>query len=297
MGLIYEKSAELDNNFKYSDSDVDIVYGYANWKVENMAAGLLIGWVQGKSASDYQAVDALGNPAGTVPLGGNRYSADYFAFLPYFTGKFGPFGVQAEARFNAGTARDFYNNFPGGVQLKDADADWWAWNLEGTFDFGMGFAELGYAFASGQGRNSSDVEGTTLGDDWEKLYILTSSTGPQSDTGALGGYGNWSATGGNTSGISLFYGGATFKPMENLSVGALIGYGQADETQLFQDSDLGWEFDVFANYTIFDNLTNSFKVAYLNAGDYFKGDKYDFARKSDFEGDVWTLFNEIKLSF
>jgi hypothetical protein len=163
----------------------------------------------------------------------------------------------------------------------------------------MGSAELGYAFASGQPHdpNQTDVEYKAPGDDWEKLYILNGSTGPGTDAKVLGGYGNFSNNGANTDGFNLLYAGAMFKPMENLGLGFMWGWGTADETRENQSDDLGWEIDLIAKYTIFDNLTNTFKVAYLGAGDYWKGDKYDYARDDDFDSDVWAVFNEIKLSF
>jgi len=285
--LIYQKSAEADggsdgynNGFGTSDSDADTFYPAINWKAENMSAGVLGAYTSGKTASD---------------IGAGAYKSDTYAVIPYFNGKFGPFGLMAEGRWNFGTANDYYDK-----SLKDKDSTAWQFNVEGNFDFGIGTAELGYAFTSGQNSKSKDQEGITLGDDWEKMYILTGSTGPISDPGALGGYGNWSATGGNLNGLSMIYGGATFKPMEALSVGALLAYAKADKTESGQKNDVGFEVDVFAVYTIFDNLTNTFKVSYLDAGDYFKGSKYDAgyaARNSDFDSDVWAFHNELKLSF
>jgi hypothetical protein len=293
---IYQKSAELDDNFAYADSDVDVLYGAGVWKSENMSAGLLVGWIKGKSGSDYITTDYLGNPAGTIPLGGNRFTQDYWAFLPFFTGKFGPFGIQAEGRWDTGTSVEYVD--PEEVTgKKDAKAKGYAYNVEGTFDFGMGAAQLGYAYTRGNDPESSDNEFMALGDDWEKLFILTGSTGAVSDRGALGGYGNFSSSGGNKDGLKLLYGGANFKPMENLDLGFLLGWGKSDQTDYNQSNDLGWEIDFIAKYTIFDNLTNTFKVAYLGAGDYWKGDKYDYARSEDFDSDVWAVFNELKLSF
>jgi len=278
---IYQKSAEQDAGYSVSDEDADTLFLAANWKAESMSAGVLGGYTWGKTASD------LAPPA--------NYSSDTYFLIPYFNGKFGPFGLQAEGRWNMGKAKDFYTS-----GVKDQDSTAWQFLVEGSFDFGIGSAELGYAFTSGQNSTSKDQEGITFGDDWEKMYILTGSTGPISDGGALGGYGNWSLTGGNLNGLKMIYGGATFKPMEALGVGFLAAWAEADKTESGQKNDVGFEIDVFAVYTIFDNLTNTFKVSYLDAGDYFKGSKYDAgyaARNSDFDSDVWAFHNELKLSF
>jgi hypothetical protein len=276
--LIYQKSAELDNNFATNDSDADTFYPAINWKGENMSAGLLGAYTWGKTSSD---------------IGAGAFKSETGLIIPYFSGKFGPFGLIAEGRWNFGKANKYYDK-----ALKDRNSKAWQFLVEGSFDFGMGTAELGYAWTKGENSKSKDQEGITFGDDWEKMYILTGSTGPV--PGSLGGYGNWSATGGNLNGLQMIYGGATFKPMENLSVGGLFGWGKVDKTESGQNNDAGWEIDLFASYTIFDNLTNTFKVAYLDAGDYFMGSKNDpgYAdRKKDFESSVWAFHNELKLSF
>jgi hypothetical protein len=290
---IYQKSAELDQGFETADTDADTFYLAGVWKHETMSAGLLGAYTSGKTASD--------TAPGTAATPASRYYSGKYALLPYFTGKFGPFGLVAEGIFNFGKAVEWVENIPG---LQDRDATGYSWNLEGTFDFGMGSAQLGYAFASGQEKpkfagDQVDNTAGTIGADWCKLLIMTGDTVPATDGGALGGYGSW-GNGGNQDGIGLIYAGADFKPMENLSLGFVWGWGKADETDPGQDSDIGWEIDVNATYTIFDNLTNFLSVGYLSGGDYFQGSKWDanyWARKQNFDSDVWAVLNELKLSF
>lgn len=298
---IYEKIAERDNQFKTVDTDKDALFLAGVWKAETMSAGLLGAWIPNKINSDLI-------PQGTASALDNRTYANQYALLPFFTGKWGAFGFQAEGRWDFGKAKDFVDEVRSDGSInKDGDFKGWSLNLEGSFDFGMGSAQLGYAYVTGQERDyvngvqvySNDVTGGQIGADWAKLYILTGDTGPTSGTGALGGIGAFGA-GGNPDGISLLYGGADFKPMENLSLGFMLGWGKANETWDGQDTDLGWEIDLIAKYTIFDNLTNTFKVAYLGSGDYWKGSKYDddAAYIDDkFDKDVWAIFNELKLSF
>ena len=51
-------------------------------------------------------------------------------------------------------------------------------------------------------RRSVDATAGNIGDDWEKMLIMTGDTVPATNGGALGGYGNWS-NGGNRDGIKL----------------------------------------------------------------------------------------------
>jgi hypothetical protein len=295
---IYQKSAERDgsnsaalNNggFVTEDSDIDTFYPAVVWKHENMSAGLLGAYTDNASRSD------LASP--------NGYWASTYALLPFFTGKFGPFGIQAEANWGFGDAAEWVDDVPG---RGDRDKDSLAYNVEGTFDFGMGVAQLGYAFASGQERGSSGTLATewekdstagSVGADWIKMLILTGDTGPQ--VGVLGGYSAW-GDGGNRDGIQLIYAGVDFQPMENLTIGFVGGLGTADETDRGQDDDLGWEVDGKVAYSIFDNLTNTFQVGYLDGGDYFLGSENaaGYARRDqEFESDVWVFQNELKLAF
>jgi hypothetical protein len=290
---IYQKSAERDDQFETADTDLDVFYLAGVWKAENMSAGLLGAYVAGKTNSDLA-------PWGTALNKNARSTASTYSLLPFFTGKFGPFGLQAEGRWNFGKAVEWVDNVPG---RKDRDSTGWAINVEGNYDFGMGNAQLGYAYVTGQERpNSSgnfDSTQGNIGSDWCKMLIMTGDTVPATNGGALGGYGSW-GNGGNPDGISLIYGGADFKPMENLTLGFMVGYGTADETDRRQDDSIGWEFDFKAAYTIFDNLSNTLQVGYLDGGDYFKGSKDDpnyQARSRDFDSGVWAVVNEIKLSF
>jgi hypothetical protein len=293
MIAIYQKTAERDDNFVTEDTDADTFYLAGNWVSENISAGVLFAYTD-----DARASDTI--PEGTALAPAARYWATPMSLLPYFVAKFGPFGLQGEARYDFGTARDWVEDAAG----SDVDFDAWALNLEGTFDFGLGVAQLGYAWVSGQERPSfpgdnRDVTSGQIGVDWVKLAILTGDTGPQSGGGVLGGFGGY-GEGGNTDGLSLIYLGADFKPMEDLSVGFVAGFASADETDAGQDDDLGWEINVMASYTIFDNLTNKLVIGYLDGGDYWEGSRYDpgyNARTEDFDGEVWVFQNTFQLNF
>jgi hypothetical protein len=274
---IYEKNAEGDGNNppleiqgnEVDDEDYDIYYLGAAYKMENISAGLLYGYVNNKS----------------VPTRSDKYHL----FIPYVIGQFGPFGFSSELRYNGFGERD--NDFG----LEDQDFEQLAFNVEGTYSMDMFQFELGYVYVRGQDENDNDIQGYAggIGDDWQKVWILTNSE-DDGIAGNLGGIGNLSTEGGLTgvTGAQLFYGGVTVRPMEKLDIKFLVAYAEADETPAGIDKEFGWEYDLFLNYKIFDNLTYSFIAAYLDAGQFWE----EATERNDRE-DNFHLFHQLSLAF
>lgn len=283
--LIYEKRVEGDGNLAVgapiddpasgrvvSDQDFDVYYLGIFHQAENIASGLLYGFFNNKSNPDFR---------------------DRFHFFnPFAIGQFGPLGFQGELVYMGLGDRKFDDD------RSDQDFKRLSFNVEGNFTMDMYQFELGYVYARGQGR-SNDIKGNpgAIGNDWQKLWILTGSE----DDGIannLGGFGNLSAENGqlvNNFGAQLFYGGVTVMPMENLDVKFAVGYARADKTPSGVDKNYGWEYDLFLNYKIFDNLTYSFIAAYLDAGDFWKEVPGGVERR-DLE-DNFSLFHALTLSF
>lgn len=298
---IYEKNAEGDGNNptrgiqgnEVSDQDFDIYYLGAAYKMENISAGLLYGFINNKSVA--------------------TQTDQYHLFIPYVIGQFGPFGFQSELRYNGLGDREFDN-----PNFKDRDFEQLALNVEGTYSMDMFKFELGYIYARGPNSEEQDelVErrfgdptfrdgnvskirgyGGGIGDDWQKAWILTNSE----DDGIysnLGGIGNLSQSGGlnELTGAQLFYGGITVMPMENLDVKFLVAYAEADKTPSGISKKFGWEYDLFLNYKIFDNLTYSFIAAYLDSGDFWK-DANRALDRNDSMKDNFHLFHQLSLTF
>jgi hypothetical protein len=80
--------------------------------------------------------------------------------------------------------------------------------------------------------------------------------------------------------------------MEKLDVKFLVAYAEADETTGGVDDEFGWEYDLFVNYKIYDNLTYSFIAAYLDAGDF-----WEEAGIGDNLENNFHLFNQLSLTF
>jgi hypothetical protein len=282
---IYEKNAELDGNVQpstgfgregneVSDQDNDIYYLGAAYKMENISTGLLYGYVNNK-----------GIPA---------FSEQYHLFIPYVIGQFGPFGFSGELRYNGFGERDFDIG-------PDQDIEQLSFNVEGTFSMDMFQFELGGVYVRGDSTpiTGSKIRGYAggIGDDWQKVWILTNSEDDGIYRNLGGGLGNLSTSGGllNPYGVQLYYAGVTVAPMENLDVKFLAAYARADKTPSGADKSMGMEYDLFLNYKIFDNLTYSFIAAYLDAGAFWR-DANPALDRRDLK-DNFHLFHQLSLAF
>jgi hypothetical protein len=164
----------------------------------------------------------------------------------------------------------------------------------------------GYAFFSGDADPTNDEDSGFeygVGDNWRRLFILTSDEDPVLCEN-LGGVGNLSTAGGASAytdpddgktyrgGANIYYAGANFMPMENLQLGLVVGYADADEVPEGVEDDYGYEYDLTLNWKIYDNLTYSAIVAYLDAGDIWKS----VGPAGDIEN-TYALFHQLELTF
>ena len=213
-----------------------------------------------------------------------------FYFLdPYFSTNLGPLSLQGELVYKWGET-DY--DAPG---QPDLDKDAIAYNLEASYDLGMASVMAGYAFFSGD-NDPNDNENNEFeygfGDNWRRLFILTSDEDPVLCAN-LGGKGNLSTAAKNTQyGAKLYYAGASFMPMENLQLGLVVGLADADKVDADWEDDYGTEYDLTLNWKIYDNLTYTAIAAFLDAGDFWKG-----GVATEQIEDTYALFHQLELAF
>ncbi|MBI5846309.1 MAG: hypothetical protein HZB23_16760 [Deltaproteobacteria bacterium] len=297
---IFEKVGEVDSTTfpvpDYSDSDAAIYYLGGIYNTEALNGGLLLSYTNSKTASD-------------ATLDPNPYDSSFWDINPYVTGKWNAFTFTGEAVFRTGNAME-YDRKQYAAQnagLNDVDWDAWAYNLEGGYVYGPLSFQLGYAWMQGQGSNANDTKVkslATLGGDWDKLWILT-STENDGIAGGLAGVGNLNCTerkikGANGApcvvghnGAKIFYAGVGYKPFDNLALNFVYGNAKAEApVDSTWSKDYGSEYDFTVNYAINPNLNYMFIAAYLASGDFWQfGDS-----KMKLENN-YSLFNEIKMSF
>lgn len=278
--LVYQKNIEADDDtaIAANDQDSETYYLLTKYKIENTTAGLLLAFTNDKNTDVDGGLDA------------NETTRKYSA-APYFVSKFGPLAVQGELQYNWGTTE--YDGATADLDYKEL-----AYNIEASYNLGSASVMAGYAFISGDQSTADNEDGCYddgVGNDWEKLFILT--TNEIGQLVALGNYGNLSEDGldngtQNKSGAKIIYGAATFSALDNLTLGLVVGSAKADEAPATYDDDYGMEYDLTLNWKIYDNLTYTAIAAFLEAGDYFKQGVAD----ATFD-DTYALFHQLQLSF
>jgi len=275
---IFEKVVEADNGIlpaDVGDADSDKYLLIAVQKMENLTAGAMLTYTNDKNTSDVATV--------------RKYSLS-----PYAVGKFGPLSIQGEINYVWGE-EDFDAAGTADIDYKQLN-----YNIEATYNLGPASIMAGYAFASGEDSDATDDTGAGgVGNDWEKLFILTTNEIPALYT--LGGYGNLSKegltkTGGDDLGSKIIYGGVSFSPLENLNIGLIIGNATADELAAGETKDdYGTEYDLTLNWKIYDNLTYTAIAAFLSAGDLYN-EQVPAITDANFD-DTYALFHQLQLSF
>jgi hypothetical protein len=269
LDFTYSKYIEADYDTTYSDLDKD---GYAvmgAYKVEGIEAGLLLEYVDDKTNS------------GT---GATPYSSQYTIVDPFFKGVFGMVTVEAEAQWFTGDYADYDGT------TTDMDYDAMRFVLDVGFDFGMMTAGVGYAHSDGRSASEQDMTRANFGgNDWEPFLIMTGYF-DQASSGLLGGKGNFNeknalrdVTGANVAsgtkwgdaGYDIFYVYGSYPVTETLTLNAIWGMAQADETSRFNttsepDDAIGMEFDIGAKWQIMDNMTYDVKFGYFSPDDFWK---------------------------
>ena len=263
---IFQKSAEGDAGRLVSDADKDVYWLAGSYKIEDIAGGLLCGFVNDKTTDD----------------------ASYQGYVldPYITAKIGPLALQGEVVYMFGKT-----DYDAAGQ-DDLDKKELAYNLEATYDLGMASVQAGYAFFSGDVKDDDDDKAFSgWGGDrqWEKLFILTTDENDYLASD-LGGVGNLSQY--PECGAKIYYAGVGVTPMENLQLGFIVGLADADEVPAGVEDDIGIEYDLTLNWKIYDNLTYSAIAAYLDAGDIWQGGDATI----DIEN-TYALFHQLELTF
>jgi hypothetical protein len=274
---IFQKHTEGDSpDLTSADKDRDDYFLVGIYKAEDITAGLGFVFTNDK----------------TVDVETSRF----YILNPWFNTKFGPLALQGEVFYKWGET-EFDPIAAGGSGDPDLDKDAIAYNLEASYDLGMASVMAGYAFFSGD-NDPNDNENNefeyAFGDNWERLFILTSDEDPVLCANLGGaGVGNLSKAGTNTAaGAKLYYAGASFMPMENLQLGLVVGLADADKVDADWKDDYGTEYDLTLNWKIYDNLTYTAIAAFLDAGDFWKSG----VPATQIE-DTYALFHQLELSF
>lgn len=239
----------------------------------------------------------------TLSERGATTSAKAILLAPYFKGQFGDFGVSTELNWAFGTAeyKDYDN-------VADRDIDAFAFNFEGTYNWGGFTFQGGFAYFTGDADYNDDDIGAMgylgPGVDWAKMFILDSDDHGMNTTLGNGvgnhvGNGAFTASTAMCDGYQMFYLGADYAVTDSLSLGLLGAVSKADEVPdgPGYDDDQGMEVDVTLTWNITDNLTYSAIGAYLDGGDYWTTRASGGVEDPNVDPDIYALYHKLTLTF
>lgn len=283
LKMYYEKVSEQDAGNLISDGDTDKYYFAPFYRSEKLEAGVLYSYSDSSEMRFYGADQLI-------------FSDDVRAHLlaPYFIASFGPLSLQGELMFYHGRVRNpqIANDTLPHSEFKVRQM---AGNLEGTVTVGPAAIQAGYAYMSGDRDDVRDGRIDSypnFGEDWEKLYILTTSTGPAYE--GLGGTGNLAKTNPSGLGVHLVYAGADLNLRDNLTVGAIYGFARTQKEETGVDKKIGHEVDLTLNWRIYPNLTYTAVGAWFSPGKYWDSLPHIGSRNLE---DAYSLFHNLTLSF
>ena len=283
-----------------TDDDHDVYHVYAIYRWATGQAGLRYEF--DRDATNGKAAAGSASAISTAPYGGTTaaytgqpWVATFHELAPYVQCISGPFALEAEFRYIWGTT-----DYDGA--LSDIDRRGWDLYLNGKYTMGAFYGGLEFCFITGDDPNTTDKNesGVLGGDGWDPLLMFGNNLFHKWH-GSMGS-GAWYANGGggaSVAGVNSIernlmmvkpYVGYQVNPQ--LSIVAQYAWLKADQVSTGWDDEYGKEFDLYATYKIYNNLSYTVGFGYFWTGDYFKGGSTTVNLD-----DNYLLMNLLTLSF
>lgn len=144
-----------------------------------------------------------------------------------------------------------------GGEIGDGDVS--AFLVAAGVDAGIAHGQAFYA--TGDDNDDVDVDAFVSAPGQSYYWSEIMGLGVFDNTASAGAPGN------AISNVMAVNAGVTIKPMDKLKLDADVWYAMLAEDNAAGDDELGWEFDGKVTYSIFDNLSAEFILAYLVSGD------------------------------
>jgi len=254
-----------------SDLDVDAYHLGLVYKMENITMGLL------SSHSRNAAVAAQ--------------LTQQYIFQPYFTAKFGNFGLMGEGRIITGSTKFTTNNQ--GATAADNDISGHNLFLAGSATFGPIGLQIGYAMGSGDSdpADTKTENGAAWGTEYTPLVVMTD----------VDNYINLATI--TPLGYHVFFGQIDYNLTDSIKLTALGATAKVDENRAFTTDSIGREFDLKLLWKAMPNLTYEVLWGYFWAGDIWKNAGSRAAAGAAGGAalanvdDTWTLYHKLEITF
>ena len=291
FGLEYEKRADASASGEGSrqggytvggtDNDHDVYHIFAIYR-----------WATGQAGLRYE----LDRNATDGALAVTEWVSTYHELAPYLQWVSGPFSIEAEFRYIWGK-QDFDGT------TTDIDRRGWSLYLNPKYSMGAFYGGLEFAYITGDDPATSDKNeaGVSGGQAWDPLLMYgnywfskhQAILGQVRDkTGAYVNNTPISGGGGNETNLIMFKPYVGWKVNPQLEVVAQYAWLKADEVASGYDDEYGKEFDIYATYKLYNNLTYTVGFGYFWTGDYFKQGPANLN-----VDDTWLLMNALNFTF
>jgi hypothetical protein len=281
-----------------NDRDVYQIWGIYRWATGQ--AGL-------RFEMDYDAAGGkiVSNQTITNPFGGSgvmgEYTSTFYEIAPYVQWKFGAFDLEGEFRYVWGKVQRNGNQYPynGLASGGDVDRGGWSLYLNPKYTMGGFYGGLEFAYITGDDQTTTDKyeAGVPGGQAWDPLlmfgnYWYTKYHGAMTGN-ASNSIGQALAVGPYEMNMIMFKPYVGWKVNPQLEVVAQYAWLKAQQKPLgFQGDSYGGEFDLYATYKIYNNLSYTVGFGYFWTGDYFRGTNPSYQIS-----DNYMVTNALNLTF
>jgi hypothetical protein len=297
------------NSYDGTDNDHDVYQISAIYRWATGQAGLRYELERDASSGSPTTIGGTALQMTTAPYGnpavtGVGYVINFNEISPYVQWKSGPFDLEGELRYVWGKV-DYDST------TTDVDRKGWNLYLMGKYTMGAFYGGLEFAYISGDDPNTNDKNeaGQKGGGGWDPLlmfgnYFFTKHHGamgnPNLNTGAASDA-TWYTQNEYEQNLLMFKPFVGWKVNPQLEVIAQFAWLKANEKPRvggvptgaqFVSDDYGREFDIYANYKVYNNLTYTVGFGYFMTGDYFKG-----ANGSAALDDSFLIMNALNFAF
>ena len=300
------------NAYDGSDNDHDVYQIWAIYRWATGQAGLRYELERDASsgsptsttpgAAIQTAVAPYGNPAVT----GVGYTILFHEIAPYVQWISGPFAVEGEFRYVWGSV-----DYDGSTT--DIDRKGWDLYLMGKYTMGAFYGGLEFAYITGDDPNTADKNeaGQKGGGGWDPLLMFGNywfhkhhgafGNPTLLNTGTNATDETWYTQNEYESNLMMFKPFVGWKVNPQLEIVAQYAWLKANEKPRFGgvptgaqfvSDDYGREFDIYASYKVYNNLTYTVGFGYFWTGDYFKG-----ATASADLDDSFLIMNSLNFTF
>jgi hypothetical protein len=304
FGLEYEKSTYQDGgsgassgegsgqggaNLGGTDNDHDIYHIFAIYRWATGQAGLRYELDRDATDGKFGALSA-GNTRvafyGTPGLTSVEWVSTFHEISPYLQWVSGPFSIEFELRYIFGKTE--YNG-----STQDVDRKGYSLYLNPKYTAGAFYGGLEYAWITGDDPATTDKNeaGVPGGWSWSPFLIFGNFWNVKYQ-GSLG-TGATAGVGSRETNVMMFKPYVGWKVNPQLELVAAFGWLKADQKPAgYQSDDYGREFDIYATYKLYNNLSYTVGFGYFWTGDYFKGT----SATTNIENS-YTIMNALNFTF